>query len=145
MPEVSQRTEWSRLKDLYFAASELTGAERESFIAQHCPLGDALHEDLLRLLRAADQEHGALDVPIRPLVVPPATTLAPGTLLDHYRIDDLIARGGLGVVYRATDVRLKRPVAIKVLRWETIRDGGRERFIREAEIASALTHPNIVA
>lgn len=147
MPEVSQQTVWSRLKDLYFAAADLTGSDRDSFIAANCPPGHALHEDLIRLL-AADQEPGALDAPIRPLVSQPApaqTTLAPGSQLHHYRIDELIARGGLGVVYRATDVRLKRAVAIKVLRWETIRDGGRERFIREAEIASALTHPNIVA
>jgi serine/threonine-protein kinase len=145
MREVSQRTSWSRLKDLYFAASELTGTQRQSFIAEQCPPGDSLHDELLRLLQSADHPDGALDVALHARIEPTsAGTLAPGTSLNHYRIVDLIAGGGLGVVYRATDVRLKRTVAIKVLRWETIRDGGRDRFIREAEIASALTHPNIV-
>jgi serine/threonine-protein kinase len=138
---------WSRLKDLYFAASELTGSHRQGFVDQNCPPGDSLRDELVRLLHAGDQANGALDHAIHPGIASPAPTalLAPDTQLNHYKIRDLIARGGLGVVYRATDVRLKRVVAIKVLRWETIRDGGRARFIREAETASSLTHPNIVA
>src|SRR5258708_29502074 len=62
-----------------------------------------------------------------------------------YTIEGEIGRGGMGVVYRARDERLKRPVAIKVLPPEVAsRADIRERFLREAETAARLSHPNIV-
>ena len=67
-----------------------------------------------------------------------------GTNLLHYRIDSELGRGGMGVVYKATDEKLKRPVALKVLSPKVILDlDSRARFMREAEAAAAVTHPNI--
>src|SRR4051812_28542111 len=66
-------------------------------------------------------------------------------LSAHYELDSEIGRGGMGVVYRARDRRLKRHVAIKVLPPElAFQSAIRTRFLREAETAAQLSHPNIV-
>src|SRR6266511_3511185 len=62
-----------------------------------------------------------------------------------YRIEELISRGGMGVVYRAYDLRLKRTVALKLVTPELALDERfRERFARETELAMSLEHPNVV-
>jgi DNA-binding beta-propeller fold protein YncE len=68
-----------------------------------------------------------------------------GSTLAGYRIDALIARGGMGVVYRATHLALERPVALKVIaRHLATQEGFRERFLRESRLAARLDHPNVV-
>ena len=63
----------------------------------------------------------------------------------RYEISDEIGRGGMGVVFRARDIRLRRSVAIKLLPPElAFRDEVRSRFLREAQTAAQLSHPNIV-
>jgi Protein kinase domain len=62
-----------------------------------------------------------------------------------YRIEELIGRGGMGVVYRAYDLRLKRPVALKLVAPALAGDERfRERFARETELVMSLEHPNVV-
>ena len=68
-----------------------------------------------------------------------------GTRLGSYRVDDLVGRGGMGEVYRAFDLRLERPVALKLLTAALSEDERfRERMLRESRLAAALDHPNVV-
>jgi len=68
-----------------------------------------------------------------------------GRTLGHYRIDAKLGEGGMGVVYRAIDTRLDRPVAIKVLPPDNVAQPDRKRrFVQEAKSASSLNHPGIV-
>jgi eukaryotic-like serine/threonine-protein kinase len=67
-----------------------------------------------------------------------------GRRLSHFQVAEEISRGGMGVVYRATDLRLNRDVALKVLPEDLTHDPDRRRrFIQEAQAASALEHPHI--
>jgi len=67
-----------------------------------------------------------------------------GRTLSHYKILEEISRGGMGVVYRALDLKLNREVALKVLPAELVADEERKaRFIQEARAAAALYHPHI--
>ena len=67
------------------------------------------------------------------------------TTFAGYRIESLIGRGGMGVVYRATDLSLERPVALKLIAPEYAEDARfRKRFLKEPRLAAALDHPNVV-
>jgi serine/threonine protein kinase len=78
--------------------------------------------------------------------VAPPLALTPGTRLGLYEVTAQIGEGAMGQVYRATDTKLKRQVAIKVLPPAVAADADRlARFQREAEVLASLNHPNIAA
>src|SRR5438309_10977259 len=69
----------------------------------------------------------------------------PGTTLEHYKIIEPIGAGGMGELYKATDTRLDRPVALKILPAALVTDSDRvRRLIGEAKAASAWNHPHII-
>ena len=71
--------------------------------------------------------------------------LAPGTTFAGYRVQSIVGRGGMGVVYRATELSLQRPVALKLIAPELAEDEDfRRRFLRESRLAASLEHPNVV-
>ena len=74
------------------------------------------------------------------------SAIIPGSVLrERYRLDSEIGRGGMGIVYRATDLELHREVAVKVLPSATSSVDDRQRLLREARAAAALNHPHIVS
>ena len=78
-----------------------------------------------------------------PVQVPSGDQLAPGTRLDHFRIDKKLGAGGMGEVYLATDLALDRPVAIKVLPPGSSSGDARDRLVREARAQARVHHPNV--
>lgn len=74
-----------------------------------------------------------------------AAELTPGTLVGGYCIEGVVGRGGMGVVYRATQLALERRVALKVIAPELAGDEDfRERFRRESQLAATIDHPNVI-
>jgi len=78
-------------------------------------------------------------------ILRPIAELAAGTeLAEKYKIIDVVGKGGMGIVYKAEDTKLKRNVALKFLPPELTKDkDARDRFVLEAQAAAALSHPNI--
>lgn len=82
-------------------------------------------------------------------IVPPAgrrssKVLPPGTRIGRYELEAPLGEGGMGIVYRARDARLNRPVAIKLLSDHLASPAARRLFRHEAQMASALNHPHIL-
>jgi hypothetical protein len=110
-----------------------------------------LERDVVLTIRpGAELRAEALLLPVRgpgPRIAAGAPEeLAPGTLVDRYRVEARIGRGGMGAVYRVEHATLGRRHALKVLHAHVLR-GERdaiERFLREARAASRIRHPNIV-
>ncbi len=143
-------TRWDRVTALFGEARDLPESERAAYVAQHCPDDAGVREEVLGLL-AADREDAFLErgAPVQPLDLLDQAgghTFAPGESLGHYRVERLLARGGMGVLYVAIDERLGRRVTLKVLPVATSRDPrARARLHREARTAAQLRHPHIVS
>jgi len=79
------------------------------------------------------------------LTAPPITAPQPGDQLDHYRIENLVSNSAMAAIFRGTDLRTGRPVAIKIPHLETENDPVFfDRFHREAEIGKKLDHPGVM-
>lgn len=140
---------------LYEEAVELSGEERDAYLAEHCGTDDELREVIEALLRSSRKPRQNKNV--REMDSLGGPTASPGSetksfsvqygerLPGHYRFIQMIGKGGMGEVILAEDTRLNRKVAIKFLTSGVTKDTERlKRFRQEAKAASALNHPNIV-
>ena len=123
-----------QVEDLYHAALERPAADRASFVANRS-LGD---DELRRGVEAMLAKQNATEMRPSPVGIPV------GTMIGTFRIDGVLAEGGMGVVCAATDTALNRRVAVKFLSEDLLDANARRRFQREAQMASALNHPHIV-
>jgi serine/threonine protein kinase len=145
---------WKQIEQLYHAALERESGARDVFLAQACVDDEELRREIEELLRydgAAESfiQGNALAFEARRLepeeLSQTAPQLLPGQSVGAYKILALLGRGGMGVVYRARDERLRRDVAIKALPASFANDADRlRRFEQEAHATSALNHPNIL-
>jgi formylglycine-generating enzyme required for sulfatase activity len=137
---------WCRLEELLAATLELPVEARQILLDRECE-GDApLRAELDALLAAHDQP-GILDQPVAlwdDLAGARAGGLAPGAIVTHYELQEQLGRGGMGVVYRARDLRHERTVALKFLAPALSADEqAKRRFLAEARAAAALEHVNV--
>jgi len=138
-------SQWQRVETLFAAALQRPPAERGSFVRAACADDADLERDVASLLANHDSGSfapwaaGAAD-----RLLEHTARLAPRTRLGPYEVVSFVAAGGMGAVYRARDTRLGRLVALKLL---ATGPGSApqhlQRFVREAQAASALNHPHI--
>ncbi|MFP3940237.1 MAG: protein kinase domain-containing protein [Thermoanaerobaculia bacterium] len=148
---MTPRERYERIKALYLEARDLSApAERVRFLAARCGDDpDLLREvDELLGLDSGVSPGAAPELGLDPPPEPPAEPPIPaGTRVGPYEVEEEIARGGMGHVYRARDVRLDRRVALKFLARSPASEAPAEeasrRFLEEARTASALDHPNV--
>jgi len=134
---------WRRIKEVYQEALARDPESRAVYLGEACGDDDALHREVLELLHY-DAQAEARSFLEQPAIELPPPLVAAGQRIGLYEINSLLGEGGMGQVYDATDMRLGRRVALKLLRAEIASSPeSRSRFLREARSAAALNHPNI--
>jgi Tol biopolymer transport system component/predicted Ser/Thr protein kinase len=136
-----------QIEDLYHAARKRPAAERAGFLDQACAGDDELRREIESLLAEDISGSNALDrAPWvdASSIDASAPFFTAGSEIGAYRIEGQLGHGGMGVVYKALDTRLNRPVAVKLLSDRLADSAARRRFQREAQTASSLNHPHIL-
>jgi tetratricopeptide (TPR) repeat protein/tRNA A-37 threonylcarbamoyl transferase component Bud32/TolB-like protein len=139
-----------RLSILFEQALDVPAAERDAFLDEACQGDLALREELASLLAAHEASSDYFEDLAGQLFGPALAAVtggdavSPGDVVTHYQLLERLGSGGMGVVYKARDLRLDRFVALKFLAPQLASDEtARARMLTEARAASALDHPHI--
>ncbi len=146
-PQRMTTERWQQIETLFQAALECPSSERTAWLRQACADDQVLRVEVEKLLASYEAAGDFLDEPLAESLglAIDAPRLAKGERLAHYEIVSWLGKGGMGEVYLATDTRLQRPVALKLLSPHLLNDAQFvRRFADEARAASALNHPNII-
>jgi non-specific serine/threonine protein kinase len=151
-----QPERWKLIEQVFHSAVELPEERRSAFLIESCSDDDALRDEVEALLARHYEETAFLEKPAWEVAADvaggpalsassAAIDVSPiGKTVAQYRIVRPLGSGGMGIVYEAEDVRLRRTVALKFLRNHFAGDPrARQRLEREARAASSLNHPNI--
>ena len=144
---------WQQIEQYYHAAMERDASQRTAYLDEVCASDHELRSAVVALL-AADKKAGsflaapAFELEIKKQAKELArepSLLITGQALNHYRVISRLGAGGMGEVWLAEDISLRRRVALKLLRAQfTTHEDRVRRFEQEARAASALNHPNII-
>src|SRR5215471_3645440 len=141
--------QWEQVGKIFDAAAALPPQDRSSFLDQACKEDESLRREVESLLDLEGQAGnflgaGAME-DVAKVLAEEKPQLLIGKRLKQYELLALTGSGGMGEVYRARDVALKREVAVKVLPSSFSQNAeGLRRFKQEARSTSALNHPNVV-
>lgn len=166
----NNKAQWQRMEEIYHAALPLTVPERRAFVAQRCAGDVALQEEVISLLASDDFVADFLQEPVSELGMavladeafrdteivsqptqPASANLVGEKVAGRYEIIKKLGGGGFGDVYKAADTKvMSRPVIIKVLKDEVVRDEGVKRdwviikFKQEIEALAKIDDPGVV-
>jgi len=141
---------WQEVKSVFDVALKLRPDKRADYLANVCNGDDDLRREVESLLDSFEDAQTFMEQPAAgevadQIIASQVRKFSNGQRVAHYQILSELGSGGQGTVYKASDTKLERTVAIKLLPPEltSVDDTSRKRFQREAQLASSLDHPNI--
>jgi eukaryotic-like serine/threonine-protein kinase len=140
---------WQKVREIFDSALSRKPEDRSQFVIEACGADKILQREVESLLASLDSASSFLETPavakVADMIQSETKKLERGTCFGHYEIIEPIGTGGMGEVYLATDKKLDRKVAIKILNEKfNQQKSNLKRFIQEAKTVSVLNHPNIL-
>jgi eukaryotic-like serine/threonine-protein kinase len=140
---------WQQIRKIFDGALRRKLEERRKFVHEACGDDKTLLTEVESLLSSLNSAESFMETPavaeVADVIEAETKHLERGKCFGHYEIIEQMGAGGMGEVYLATDKKLERRVAVKILNEKFSRDESNlKRFIQEAKAASALNHPNIL-